>query len=45
MSDSDGSHCRKHTTQELTQDEPNDPEPLRIGPAAGYVNGRHSIRA
>jgi hypothetical protein len=43
MSDSDGSHCRKHATQLLTPDEPQDTDPLRIGPAAVDVNGRHSI--
>jgi len=45
MSDSDGSHSRQHTTQELTKSEPDDPFPRRICSAASDVNGRRFMRA
>ena len=45
MSDSGGSHSRKHTTQELTQDESEDPTPRRSRLATADVKGRRSIRA
>jgi len=44
MSDSDDSHSCQHMTQELTQNEPDDPEPRRLRLSIGDVNGRHSIR-
>jgi hypothetical protein len=45
MSDSDGSHSRNHTTQELIQDESEDPIPRRLRLATDDVKGRRSIRA
>jgi hypothetical protein len=45
MSDADGSHSCQHVTQELTQNEPDDPEPRRLRLATDDVNGRRSIRA
>ena len=45
MSDSDGSCSHSHKTQELTQDESEDPGPRRLRLAADDVNGRRSIRA
>jgi len=45
MSDSDGSCSHSHTTQEVTQDESEDPGPRRLRLAADDVNGRRSIRA
>jgi hypothetical protein len=45
MSESDGSCSHNHTTQELTQDESEDPGPRRLRRAANDVNGRRFIRA
>ncbi len=44
MSDSDGSHSRQHTTQELTKSELDDPLPRRIRPAASDVIDRRFMR-
>lgn len=43
MSDSDGSHSRNHPTQELTQDESEDPMPRRLRLVTDDVKGRRSI--
>lgn len=44
MSDSDGSYNCQFTTQELTQEEPDEPGPRRLRFATGDVNGRRSTR-
>ncbi|VBB48481.1 hypothetical protein TRIP_B70003 [uncultured Desulfatiglans sp.] len=45
MSDSDGSHSCQNMTQELIQEEPEDPGPRRLRHATRDVNGRHRLRA
>lgn len=45
MSDSDGSHSCPNMTQELTQEEPEDPEPRPLRLATRDVNGRCFLRA
>ena len=45
MSDSEGTTSCRNMTQELTQDESDDPGPRRSRLATGDMNGRLSIRA
>jgi hypothetical protein len=44
MSNSDGSHSCQHITQELTQNDPDDPEPRHLYFATCDVIGRRFIR-
>lgn len=45
MNDSDGSHSCWSPTQELTQDQPDDPGPQCLIRAAGEVTVLRSLRA